>query len=60
MKFQNLKFQAIEGIMKEIFKFREVLLYQIIKKSDFQISSLHHIFNGTESMKFPAPIFSLV
>ena len=65
--YQIMKCQAIEmfkifegsrpQIVKDIFQCREVLLYQIINKLNFQTPLLHYVFNRTASMKFPEPKF---
>ena len=56
---QNITFLAIEmfkvvkgislQIVTEIFQFRDVMPYQLIKQTYFQIPSVHSIVNGTES-----------
>ena len=66
---QNIKYLAIEmfkvfkskctQIAKGIFQFQETLAHQFKKQSDFQISYLHSVFNGTKCstkcMKFFGP-----
>ena len=41
--------------MKEIFLLRDVVPYQLRKQTNFKISSVHSVVNGTESIKFLRP-----
>ena len=39
-------------IIKDIFPFRDAMLYQLRKQTDFQIPCVHSAANGTKSIKF--------
>ena len=39
-------------IVYELFQFRESILYELRKRSQFQIPLVHLVFSGTESLKF--------
>ena len=62
---QNIRFLVIEmfkvfkgislQIAKEIFQFRDAMPYQLRKQTDFQISFVHSVSSGTESIRFLRP-----
>ena len=39
-------------IVSELFQFREQIPYELRQKSQFQISLVHSVFKGIESLKF--------
>ena len=49
-------FKVFKGIsphiMKEIFQFRDAMLYELRKQTDFQIPFVQSVFSSTESIKF--------
>ena len=48
-------------IVNELFEFREQTPYELRQKTQFQISQVHSVFSGTESLKSPRPkIWTLV
>ena len=62
---QNIRFLSIKilkvfkGVnsrtVKEIFEFRDAMPCQLRKQKDFEIPSVHSVFNGTKSMKILGP-----
>ena len=62
---QNIRFLVTEmfkvfkgislQIAKEIFQFRDAMPYQLRKQTDFQISFVHSVSSGTESIRFLRP-----
>ena len=63
---QNLRKLAIEmfqvsrglspEIVNELFKFREQIPYELIRRPQFQIPWVHSVFTGTESLTFLGPM----
>ena len=42
-------------IVTELFQFREPIPYELRRSSQFQLSFVHLVFSGTESLKFLGP-----
>ena len=42
-------------IVNELFQFREQILYELRQKSQFQISLVHSVPSGRESLKYLLP-----
>ena len=42
-------------VINEIFQFREGITYELRKRSQFHIPSVHSVFSGTENLKFLGP-----
>ena len=64
-KFAVEKFDSSRGLSPEIvnklFQFRETIPYELKRRSQFQISFVHLVFSGTESLKFLGPkVWALV
>ena len=42
-------------VINKIFQFREGITYELRKRAQFHIPSVHSVFSGTESLKFLGP-----